>query len=675
MSQKMTISTKLIVGFGGLIALTAASGGFSYFSNRAISSKATELQEKQVPELKVATKLSDAWLPLNLAARTYAFTGDNEQRKSAEKALEQVRSALEEGKTLSARNAGEGQFTTAMNSASQSFSQYSQAIEQTIKAVESRTQVAKNLEIEAEEILTSLETATGSLTSQIETLTEEKAEPEQVAKIANLRASLNKLSINVLQLTTNAVTAEVKHDPKILSSALSTAQPAIEEQLKSLRTRTKGNPVQAEWAGIEEEAKAYFADLSAMVQALSSVSKANDVRRTSGEEFSRSVRLLLEGGIEGTSAKSSETASLVATTQGVLTITVLGSLLGGTVFGFFVTRSITKPIQRISGTLSTGADQTVSASSQVSSSSQSLAQGASEQAASLEETSSALEEMSSMTRKNSDTAQQAAALAAEAQSAANRGNESMNRMGTAINDIQRSAQETAKIIKVIDEIAFQTNLLALNAAVEAARAGEAGKGFAVVAEEVRNLAMRSAEAAKNTSSMIEESVGNAKNGVSIAQEVGKSLGEIVDASSKVTGLINEIAAATREQSQGIDQVNQSMSQMDKVTQQSAANAEETAAASEQLSAQAEQLRSCVSELSQLVGGQGETSSVVARSTFKPHSSSQRQRSSGTGSQLATTRTRGATPLKPKSKAKDLIPFDKEFDASAPGDFSEFNKAA
>ncbi len=295
-------------------------------------------------------------------------------------------------------------------------------------------------------------------------------------------------------------------------------------------------------------------------------------------------------------------ASATARTNAIMVIVATSGIIVGIVLAVLITLSIIRPIHRIIAGLTDGSEQVAAAAGQVSAASQSLAEGATEQAAGLEETSSSLEEMASMTKQNADNAQQANTLAAEARRAADTGTESMIRMNGAIREIQKSSDETSKIIKVIDEIAFQTNLLALNAAVEAARAGEAGKGFAVVAEEVRNLAMRSAEAAKNTANMIEESVKNSKNGVDIATEVGKVLDEIVQGVGKTTDLVSEIAAASQEQAQGIDQVNTAVAQMDKVTQQNAANAEESASASEELSSQAESMNDIVGELIALVGG-------------------------------------------------------------------------
>ena len=240
-------------------------------------------------------------------------------------------------------------------------------------------------------------------------------------------------------------------------------------------------------------------------------------------------------------------------------------------------------------------EQISSASNQIASGSQSLAEGANEQASALEEVSSSLEEMSSMTQQNADNANQAKNLSKEASLSADKGNQAMERMKDAIDKIKTSSDETAKIVKTIDEIAFQTNLLALNAAVEAARAGDAGKGFAVVAEEVRNLAQRSAEAAKNTAEMIAESVNNAEGGVKITDEVATTLTEVVDGIGKVNDLVGEIAAASKEQAEGIEQVNTAVAQMNTVTQQNAANSEESASASEELNGQAEELNALVGE--------------------------------------------------------------------------------
>ena len=296
---------------------------------------------------------------------------------------------------------------------------------------------------------------------------------------------------------------------------------------------------------------------------------------------------------------------LQANNQQAVTVIVgvaLVSLILGAFLAFFLTRSITRPINRAIEGLGDNADQVVSASTQVSSASQSLAEGASEQAASIEETSSSLEEMSSMTKQNAENANQADAITKEAGKLVMKANEAMGRLTASMEEISAASAETSKIIKTIDEIAFQTNLLALNAAVEAARAGEAGAGFAVVADEVRNLAMRAAEAAKNTANLIEGTVTKVNEGSGLVKVTSETFGEAASMTNKTGDLVSEIAAASSEQAQGIDQINKAITEMDKVTQLNAASAEESASASEEMNAQAEQMKSIVAGLEALVGG-------------------------------------------------------------------------
>ncbi|MCD4650468.1 MAG: hypothetical protein K8S56_01575, partial [Candidatus Cloacimonetes bacterium] len=245
--------------------------------------------------------------------------------------------------------------------------------------------------------------------------------------------------------------------------------------------------------------------------------------------------------------------------------------------------------------VNTSVDQISGASGEIASGSQALAEGTSEQAASLEEVAASLEEMNSLTLNNAENAKQGSTLSQESLANVKMGNEAMGRMSTAMEAISKSTEQTGRIIKTIDEIAFQTNLLALNAAVEAAHAGEAGKGFAVVAEEVKNLALRSAEAAKNTNELIEGSLRNSNAGATIVTEVLKSFTEINSSFDKVNSIVQEIAAASDEQSQGIKQVNMAMEELNKLTQHSAANAEESAAAAEELSSQSAELKGMVSE--------------------------------------------------------------------------------
>jgi len=273
--------------------------------------------------------------------------------------------------------------------------------------------------------------------------------------------------------------------------------------------------------------------------------------------------------------------------------------VGGAVM--FVVRQNSLVLRRIAVAMAEGAEQVASAATQVSAASQSLAQGSSEQAASLEETSSSSEEINSMTRKNAENSKVAAEFTGQVDQRVAAANQTLDQMVASMTEINASSEKVSKIIKVIDEIAFQTNILALNAAVEAARAGEAGMGFAVVADEVRNLAQRCAQAARDTASLIEESIAKSQDGMAKLDQVAGAIHSITESAAKVKTLVDEVNLGSQEQARGIEQIAKAIAQMEQVTQKNAANAEESASASQELSGQAETMKSVVGQLQELVG--------------------------------------------------------------------------
>ena len=305
------------------------------------------------------------------------------------------------------------------------------------------------------------------------------------------------------------------------------------------------------------------------------------------------------------SSEASDAASraVARNLQVTLTCTAISAavILFAMIFVQVIASRTSRNIAANLDSLSAGSDEVQRGAECLTSGSQSLAEGASEQAASLEETSASLVEMGSMTKRNAESAQKAKETAATARQTADHGATQMAAMQSAMAAISTASTDITKILKTIDEIAFQTNILALNAAVEAARAGESGLGFAVVAEEVRNLAQRSAQAAKETALKIEDSVAKSQQGVSISSEAKESFDSIPKQVRELDMLVSEISASCSEQSEGISQVNAAVAEMDKVTQTTAVNAEETAAAAEELNAQSIVLNKAVASLQQLVG--------------------------------------------------------------------------
>jgi methyl-accepting chemotaxis protein/methyl-accepting chemotaxis protein-1 (serine sensor receptor) len=431
-----------------------------------------------------------------------------------------------------------------------------------------------------------------------------------LVQCARVEAALNEMRGDILK---HAAT----EDPSVKSEAdsnISKLKAAIRKDLGDYEAASAGSARRRRIANAAASIERYLSVCDSVI-AVSRAGRNAEAHRLYEEQSTKpgvykAAKVAIQGETEfyrSLGTRASQEALATRANASLLTWVLLGAaVLGGSGLLFAAVLGINRQLRMVARELSSGSAQVAAAAAQVASTSQSLAHGASEQAQSIGETSASTKEIRATSHRNNEVARASAGLVAESQRQFADMNHSLDGMLVAMQGVERSSGDISRIIRAIDEIAFQTNILALNAAVEAARAGESGLGFAAVADEVRTLAQRSAQAAKDTASLIETSIVSSTEGRRKVEEVASAIRTIAEGSTKLKSLVDDVSAGSREQASGIEQIGQAIRRIDQVTQTAAANAEESAAAAEELTAHSQALAGLVGNLTALVDGAAHT---------------------------------------------------------------------
>jgi methyl-accepting chemotaxis protein len=601
MFKKMRLSFKIASGFVAVLVLAVTLGSLAVLNMKNVEALTEKLNKEYVPEVAVANEIERHSLETMYEMRGYALSNDKRFLEGARKTIGELAEHLAEAKQLAARSPGLVKLKEGIGQVEANKKEYEQLVDQTVARNEDMENLRKTMNESAEKFVRSADSYVNDMAETMKKEIRASLDPDKLIERLSKITMINHVSDLGNSIRIANFKFQALNDAKFAEDALESF-PEIEKKLGDLNAVTVQEQDRKALAEIGAVAVAYKQALQKFLADWKALQEINLKRGAAGDQVVEIAKATALAGMKHTDEVATTAHSSLSSASRAMVVGLLLTIVIGATAAWFITRSITKPINRVVEGLGDASSQVAAAAAQVASASQHMAEGSSEQAASLEETSSSLEEMSSMTSQNADNAGQAKARMAEAQLMAERVNGHMGEMAKAIQEITKSSEETSKIIKSIDEIAFQTNLLALNAAVEAARAGEAGAGFAVVADEVRNLAMRAADAAKTTSSLIENTIKAVRSGNELTRLTREAFVENIEVSTEIAQLMDEIATASHEQSYGISQINTAVAEMDKVVQQAAANAEESASAAEQMNAQAEQMKSYVGDLMTVVGG-------------------------------------------------------------------------
>ncbi|MDR1084860.1 MAG: methyl-accepting chemotaxis protein [Deltaproteobacteria bacterium] len=622
----MKLGSKIILGFVAICAIFIIIISVTIISLTGVQRETRDLQEKIMPANDLAADVLASTTRAGLYILDFSYSDNQDSVKQFEKFdqitvdyFQNIRKLIQAG--LAANNPSFRDLVALSEREYLAFQSQSKLLPaQMSSIVENRTT--------ALQAYTALSKEVNQFLANQAKLLADATQSADLADLSGLRHRITQLEKSMLisdhatNFYINMLRGLYYQNPDYLSASMDTGKKLLETGQELLATTVQEANRQA-ITRILEQGQICFNAFSNLHDEMVQFNKDKELRTKTQNQTLETTTKLSDAMSELTEAFANETMkSLGNSFSAMITGTILSIIISG-ILAVFLTRNITKPINRVIASLAEGAQEVDATSSELSSASNTLAEGATENAASLEETSAALEELSSMTKRNSDNAMEANALMGQATEAVAKAESSMTNVISAMDHIATSGNEIGKIIKTIDEIAFQTNLLALNAAVEAARAGEAGAGFAVVADEVRNLAIRSADAAKNTADLIAATISNINSGSEMVNSTSENFQTVASHSAKVAQLVSEVAEASKEQSQGISQITTAMNQMDKVTQTNAASAEESASAASNLSVQAGNLMNAVDNMTLIVHGHGNSGAQSRTSASKPAPKSQR----------------------------------------------------